>query len=139
MIRSAIGGSTMLSMELVIERGQARCPYCVAVAAYSFVELGPNLLRYEVNCKGCGEIYRERVGPVPPKLGVVATTESWLPVEQVPNVPLRERVQAGVAALRDRADVRSRTAALTAAATAAFNRRDAPPWLTGVLARAQRP
>lgn len=129
----------MFPMELVIERGQARCPYCVAVAAYSFVELGPNLLRYEVNCKGCGEAYRERVGPVPPKPGVVATTGPWLPVAQVPRVGLRERVHAGAIAVRDRADIRNRTAALTAAATAAFNRRDVPPWLTGVLARAQRP
>jgi hypothetical protein len=133
MIRSVAGGSTMFPMELVIERGQARCPYCVAVAAYSFVELGPNLLRYEVNCKGCGETYRERVGPVPPKLGVVATTEPWLPVERVPSVPLRERVLAGIGVVRER------TAALTAVATAAFDRRDAPPWLTGALARAQRP
>ncbi|MGB5112293.1 MAG: hypothetical protein WBO08_12070 [Mycobacterium sp.] len=103
------------------------------MAAYRFVELGPNLLRYEVNCRGCGQIYRERVPPVPPKLGVVATTEPWLPVEQVPSVPLRERVHAGAGMVRDR------TAALTAAAAAAFTRRDVPRWLAGVLARAQRP
>jgi rubredoxin len=123
----------MFPMELMIERGQARCPHCAAVAVYSFVELGPNLLRYEVNCRGCGEIYRERVGPVPPELGVVAATEPWWPAEQVPRVPLRERVHAGAGMVRDH------TAALTAAAAAAFNRRDVPRWLAGVLARAQRP
>lgn len=128
-----------LELELVIERGRAHCPRCVAVAEYCFVAQGPNLLRYEVNCKGCGEAYREKLGPVPPKVGVLATAEQWLPATQVPSVPLRERVQAGVIAVQNRVAIRNRVAALTVAATAAFNRRDMPLWLTGVLARAQRP
>jgi hypothetical protein len=123
----------MFSMELVIERGRAHCPRCVAVAEYCFIESGPDLLRYEVSCADCGESYREKLGPVPAKLGVVATTEPWLPAAQVAIVPLRERVQAGVETAR------KRTAALTVSATSALSRRDVPLWLTGVLARAQRP
>lgn len=104
----------MYSMELVVERGKARCPRCVAVADYSFVELGPDLLRYEVNCAGCGEAHRERLGPVPAPAGVLATTESWLPAVQVPTVPMRERALQWVGTVRHRA------VALTATTTAAL-------------------
>lgn len=90
----------MFPMEMVVERGQARCPRCVAVADYFFVELGPNLLRYEVNCGQCGEAYREEHGPVAPSFGVVATADPWLP--EVPGVPVRERVQAWVDVTRRR-------------------------------------
>ncbi|MBJ7339408.1 hypothetical protein [Mycolicibacterium sp.] len=46
-------------MSVVVERGLARCPRCVAVADYTFVESGPNSLRYEVRCARCGEDYCE--------------------------------------------------------------------------------
>lgn len=46
-------------MSVVVERGLARCPRCVAVADYTFIESGPNSVRYEVHCGKCGEAYRE--------------------------------------------------------------------------------
>lgn len=56
----------MAVMSVVVERGLARCPRCVAVADYTFVESGPNSLRYEVNCGKCGESYCEVHTPVAP-------------------------------------------------------------------------
>ena len=56
----------MADMSVVVERGLARCPRCVAVADYTFVESGPNSLRYEVNCGKCGESYCEVHTPVAP-------------------------------------------------------------------------
>ncbi|MDP9165772.1 MAG: hypothetical protein M3O32_06890 [Actinomycetota bacterium] len=53
-------------MSVVVERGLARCPRCVAVAAYAFVESGPNSVRYEVNCGKCGQAYCEVHTPVTP-------------------------------------------------------------------------
>ena len=114
MVRTATGDPTMYSMEFVVERGKARCPRCVAVAEYSFVELGPNLLRYEVNCTGCGETHREKLGPVEPKAGVLATVDDWLPVVPEPNVPLRERLDGWVGT------VRTRAATLSASTTSAW-------------------
>jgi hypothetical protein len=114
LVRTAAGDPTMYSMEFVVERGKARCPRCVAVAEYSFVELGPNLLRYEVNCVGCGEIYREKLGPVTPKAGVLATVDDWLPAIPEPSVPLRERMDGWIGT------VRSRAAALSASSTSAL-------------------
>lgn len=81
----------MVSMEMVVERGQARCPRCVAVADYFFVELAPNLMRYEVNCRRCGEDYREEHGPVPPAFGVLVQTDDLL---VAPKVPVRQRVRS---------------------------------------------
>ncbi len=46
-------------MNLVVERGVARCPRCVAVADYVFVECGPDAIRYDVRCRRCGEMYSE--------------------------------------------------------------------------------
>lgn len=90
----------MYSMELVVERGQARCPRCVAVADYAFVELGPERLRYEVSCHGCGERYREKLGSVAPPVGVVATAEVWPPVPAPAAVPVGERLQVWADAAR---------------------------------------
>ena len=53
-------------MSVVVERGLARCPRCVAVADYTFVESGPNSLRYEVHCGRCGEAYCEVHRPLAP-------------------------------------------------------------------------
>lgn len=91
----------MYSMEFVVERGKARCPRCVAVAEYSFIELGPNLLRYEVNCTGCGEIYREKLGAVVQE-AALAKIDDWLPAVPEPGVPLRDRVDVWVATVRGR-------------------------------------
>lgn len=53
-------------MSVVVERGRARCPRCVAVADYTFVESGLNCVRYEVRCGKCGEAYCEVNTPVAP-------------------------------------------------------------------------
>ncbi len=89
----------MFSMELVIERGQARCPRCVALAEYRFVERERDLIRYEVHCAGCGP-YREKLGVALPNLPAIA--EPWLPVLPEPKVPVRERVRAAAAVARER-------------------------------------
>lgn len=84
-------------MSVVVERGLARCPYCVAVTQYSFVELGPNSVSYQVDCKRCGEQYRELQEPV---LASVRATD-WTPVRvEQPALPLASRlVIAGRVAL----------------------------------------
>lgn len=122
LVRTAAGDPTMYSMEFVVERGKARCPRCVAVAEYSFVELGPNLLRYEVNCTGCGETYRERLGPVASTAGALATVDDWPPAVPEPSVPFRERVDGWIGTVRSRAAALS--ASTSAAWTAARARRD---------------
>lgn len=104
----------MYSMEFVVERGKARCPRCVAVAEYCFVELGPNQLRYEVNCTGCGETYREKLGAVASKAGVLAAVDDWMPAVPEQAMPLRERMGGWVGT------VRSRTATLSASTTSAW-------------------
>lgn len=113
-------------MESVIERGQARCPRCVAVADYFFVESSPNLLRYEVNCRRCGEQYREVHAP--PTIGVVATTEEWLPAAVETSVPVKERLLALVDVVRVR----------VAELVAALQRRPLPDWMAGLLTRARQ-
>ena len=59
-------------MSVVVERGLARCPRCVAVADYTFVESGSNSLRYEVQCGKCGESYCEVHTPVAPDFTAAA-------------------------------------------------------------------
>ena len=74
-------------MSVVVERGSARCPHCVAVADYTFVESELDTVRYEVDCHSCGEVYSEvsslapampmeRFLPIPP-LPPVASRPSW--------------------------------------------------------------
>lgn len=50
-------------VSMVVERGLARCPRCVAVADYVFIEASSEQtgreLRYEVRCRKCGECYSE--------------------------------------------------------------------------------
>lgn len=101
LVRTATGDPTMYSMEFVVERGKARCPRCVAVAEYSFIELGPNLLRYEVNCIGCGEIHREKLGSVAHDVALTKV-DDWLPAVRQPAVPLRERIDLWIATVRGR-------------------------------------
>jgi hypothetical protein len=59
-------------VSVVVERGLARCPRCVAVADYSFIESGPNSLRYEVHCGRCGEAYCEVHTAVAPDFSAAA-------------------------------------------------------------------
>lgn len=74
-------------MSVVVERGSARCPHCVAVADYTFVESDVDMVRYEVHCHSCGEVYSEesslaprvpveRILPMPP-LPPTAPRASW--------------------------------------------------------------
>jgi hypothetical protein len=74
-------------MSVVVERGSARCPHCVAVADYTFVESELDTVRYEVDCHSCGEVYSEvsslapampmeRILPIPP-LSPVDPRPSW--------------------------------------------------------------
>jgi hypothetical protein len=47
----------------VIERGAARCPRCMALADYRFLEKDDGRLRYEVSCRPCGNVYSEDCAP----------------------------------------------------------------------------
>lgn len=47
----------------VVERGAARCPRCMALADYRFHESDDGLLRYEVSCRPCGNVYSEDCAP----------------------------------------------------------------------------
>lgn len=55
-------------MNSVVERGAARCPRCMAVAEYRFLEGESGSLRYEVTCRPCGNVHQEicptTTGPV---------------------------------------------------------------------------
>lgn len=92
-------------MSVVVERGLARCPRCVAVADYTFVESGPNSLCYEVNCAKCGEAYREVHTPVAPDFTVSADALVVLPPPVGPTAwqTFERRVLAWLTALRARA------------------------------------
>ena len=71
-----------IGVSMVVERGLARCPRCVAVADYVFVETlqrPPNGLRYEVRCRKCGECYREDSRPVANLPAVVIESLRWPP------------------------------------------------------------
>jgi hypothetical protein len=46
-------------MNVVVERGLARCPRCAASADYCFIECGTEAIRYEIECRSCGELYFE--------------------------------------------------------------------------------
>jgi len=75
-------------MGVVVERGSARCPRCVAIADYTFVESDLDVVRYEVHCRSCGEVYSEvsslapaqpaeRTLPLPPPSSEVRRRASW--------------------------------------------------------------
>jgi hypothetical protein len=68
-------------MGVVVERGSARCPHCVAVADYTFIESGLNVVRYEVHCHSCGEVYSE-VNSLVPQTGPVGRN---LPIPPFPQ------------------------------------------------------
>jgi hypothetical protein len=56
---SAVRGPDHCVMNVVVERGVARCPRCAATADYCFTECGADAIRYEISCRHCGEQYRE--------------------------------------------------------------------------------
>lgn len=97
----------------VVERGLARCPYCVAVTQYAFVETGPNSRYYQVDCKRCGEQYRELQELVPQAAVAVAVTE-WAPEPLAEPSALRERAADWAKALRERVAAVASSIAATA-------------------------
>ena len=92
-------------MSVVVERGLARCPRCVAIADYTFVESGPNCLRYEVRCGRCGEAYREVHTPVAPQFSTAVEALAFRPPtpRAVPGGGVRRRAGAALAGGRERA------------------------------------
>src|SRR5882757_11416942 len=64
-------------MSVVVERGSARCPHCVAVADYTFVESELDTVRYEVDCHSCGEVYSE-----------VSSLAPAMPMERILLIPV---------------------------------------------------
>ncbi|OKH73196.1 hypothetical protein EB72_19580 [Mycobacterium sp. SWH-M1] len=54
-----------IGVSMVVERGLARCPRCVSMADYVFIETAPHGMRYEVRCRKCGERYLEDMWPAP--------------------------------------------------------------------------
>lgn len=93
----------MTNVSMVVERGLARCPRCVSMADYVFIETVADdaspVTRYEVRCRKCGECYGEESQPLtyPPVSGAVEPPIVW-PRDQEPVPPrdwrqeLRERV-----------------------------------------------
>jgi hypothetical protein len=84
------------AVSVVVERGLARCPRCVAVADYTFVESGPNSLRYEVRCGRCGEDYCEVHTPVAPDFTAAGDALVALPPLVVPSAFALRRRRAEV-------------------------------------------
>lgn len=91
---------------MVVERGRARCPRCVATADYSFVEYEPNGVRYEVRCRKCGECYTEDLRPPVPgtSVAVIEPAILWPPDhEPVPPRDVRAEVLEHLASARNHA------------------------------------
>lgn len=93
----------MTNVSMVVERGLARCPRCVSMADYVFIEsVGDDaspVTRYEVRCRKCGECYGEESQPLmyPPVSVAVEPPIVW-PRDHEPVPPrdwrqeLRERI-----------------------------------------------
>jgi hypothetical protein len=69
-------GWTIAVMNVVVERGLARCPRCAASADYCFIECGTEAIRYEIECRSCGELYCEENSTSPTAF---RTEELWVP------------------------------------------------------------
>ena len=79
---------------MVVERGLARCPRCVSVADYVFIETATGRagdrgagLRYEVRCRKCGECYGEDSRPIPNLPATVAEPPISWPRDREPVEP----------------------------------------------------
>jgi hypothetical protein len=73
-------------MSAVVERGSARCPRCVAVADYAFIEGEFDVFRYEVHCRSCGEVYSE-VNSLAPAAASIERALPALPIPPEPREP----------------------------------------------------
>lgn len=67
MVRAVDTPRNMARVNMVVERGLARCPRCVSMADYVFIETvseeASPVTRYEVSCRKCGECYGEESWP----------------------------------------------------------------------------
>jgi hypothetical protein len=88
-----------IDVSMVVERGLARCPRCVSMADYVFIEYGINVIRYEVRCRKCGERYAEDMGPsAPSQLVVSEPLLRWPPdMEPVPPRDWRAELRGHLA------------------------------------------
>ena len=81
---------------MVVESGLARCPRCVSVADYVFIESGsgrePGGLRYEVRCRKCGEYYGEDSRPLTLHSVVAEPPIIW-PPDREPVEPVDWRAE----------------------------------------------
>jgi len=82
-------------MSTVVERGLARCPRCVSVADYVFIEFerASGGLRYEVRCRKCGECYGEDSRPLPLLPVIVAEPPIQWPRDREPVEPIDWRAE----------------------------------------------
>ena len=112
-------------MSVVVERGLARCPRCVAVADYAFVESGPNSVRYEVTCAKCGEAYCEvNTAAAPDLTAAVLALAAPVPVVEARVVGARRRwLLARLGRARDAVSAK----AAAAVASVGRRRRAEPP------------
>lgn len=108
----------MSVMNKVVERGVARCPRCVSVADYTFVECEQFLVRYEVQCRRCGDLYVEQISTAPTVFSTAL--EPYVPPEPDRDAePLydRLRVQVGLWwATTSKAAAHARSTAMSKAA-----------------------
>ena len=93
---------------MVVERGLARCPRCVSMADYVFIEGEPDGMRYEVRCRKCGERYEEDLRPVEPGTAVALVEPPilWPPDhEPVPPRDWRAEIRGHVSVVAQRGSV----------------------------------
>lgn len=78
----------MFGVSMVVESGLARCPRCVSVADYVFIETASGReyggLRYEVRCRKCGGYYGEESRPLSSHPVVVAEPPIAWPPDREP-------------------------------------------------------
>jgi len=92
---------------MVVERGVARCPRCVSMADYVFIEGDPEPgeMRYEVRCRKCGERYEEDLRPKGGELVRVEPSITWPPdQEPVPPRDWGAELRGRVEQLREHAE-----------------------------------
>ncbi len=94
---------------MVVERGLARCPRCVTMADYVFIESETKAMRYEVSCPKCGECYGENSMPWSPPAAIRREPPMQWPPDCEPaprrdwRTEVRERMS--VSARRGRAGI----------------------------------
>jgi hypothetical protein len=79
----------MAVMNVVVERGLARCPRCAASADYCFIECGTEAIRYEIECRMCGELYCEENSTSPVTFSIASFVPPAPAVEPAPGAPAR--------------------------------------------------